>query len=116
MAKQKWPVGLAEIAAMFGVDEATPTRWRYRSHKGRMHPPLPDPDGYISGSPFWWDLTMEHWATDSRRRLVRWPVAGQMVPIPANGRDTGTGRVIPVPEFRGPGDPVDAGELVAADG
>jgi hypothetical protein len=121
MAKQKWPVGETQIAVMFGVAPTTPTRWLYRSRKGRMHPPMPEPDGEVSGTPWWWDTTMEQWGTDSNRRLVCWPVAGQMVPIPAaptpapaavgNGRRAG-GRVIPVPVFRGPGE---AG-LRAADG
>jgi hypothetical protein len=121
MAKQKWPVGETQIAVMFGVAPTTPTRWLYRSRQGRMRPRMPEPDGEVSGTPWWWDTTIEQWGTDSNRRLVCWPVAGQMVPIPAvapaptvagNGRRTG-GRVIPVPVFRGPGE---MGGLRSADG
>jgi hypothetical protein len=120
MAKQKWPVGETQIAVMFGVAPTTPTRWLYRSRQGRMRPRMPEPDGEVSGTPWWWDTTIEQWGTDSNRRLVCWPVAGQMVPIPAvapasavAGSGLRGGRVIPVPVFRGPGE---MGGLRSADG
>jgi hypothetical protein len=81
---------------------------------------MPEPDGHVSGIPFWWDTTMEQWGADSNRRLVCWPVAGQMVPVPpatpaaaASGNGRTGGRVIPVPVFRGPGE---MGGLRSADG
>jgi hypothetical protein len=36
-----WPVGLADISAMFGVAPDTSTRWKYRSSQGRMDPAFP---------------------------------------------------------------------------
>jgi hypothetical protein len=76
-----WPVGLADISAMFGVAPDTSTRWKYRSSQGRMHPPFPPPDGYTSGAPFWWDITIAAWAADCGRTLLRWPVRGSLVDI-----------------------------------
>jgi hypothetical protein len=72
MSKQKWPVGLAEISQMFGTEKNTPTRWLYRSRKGLMDPPFPEPDGHVSGTiPFWWHTTPERWAKASKRAMVR---------------------------------------------
>jgi hypothetical protein len=76
-----WPVGLADISAMFGVAPDTSTRWKYRSSQGRMHPPFPPPDGYMSGAPFWWDVTIAAWAADCGRTLLRWPVRGNLTDI-----------------------------------
>jgi hypothetical protein len=76
-----WPVGLADISAMFGVAPDTSTRWKYRSSQGRMHPPFPPPDGYTSGAPFWWDVTIAAWAADCGRTLLRWPVRGNLTDI-----------------------------------
>jgi hypothetical protein len=83
MPKQRWPLGLAEMATMFGVDVGTTTKWQYRSRRGRMHPPLPEPDGYVSGSPFWWDVTLRRWGAASGRRVLRIPVGGRLVDLPA---------------------------------
>lgn len=65
-ARQKVPLGLAEIAVLFGVNEATPTRWKYlRARTG-----FPAPDGHISKTvPFWWSSTIEEWG----RATGRWP-------------------------------------------
>lgn len=66
MATSKRPIGLAEIAKILGVAEATPTRWRYRQEQTGF----PEPDGFISTTvPFWWDTTIERWA----RKTHRWP-------------------------------------------
>jgi hypothetical protein len=78
-----WPVGLAEISAMFGVAPDTSGRWKYRSSQGRMHPAFPPPDGYTSGAPFWWDITIAAWSADCGRTLLRWPIAGRLVDIDA---------------------------------
>lgn len=60
------PLGLAEIAELLGVGEATPTRWKYLRHRTKF----PPPDGHISGSvPYWWASTIEAWA----RATKRWP-------------------------------------------
>jgi hypothetical protein len=101
VSRQKWPVGLAEMAEMFGVDKNTPTRWLYRSRKGLMDPRLPEPDGHVSATvPFWWDVTVERWASASRRRLLRFPVDGQMVDVePEKPADE---MVVVGPEFREP--------------
>jgi hypothetical protein len=101
VSRQKWPVGLAEMAEMFGVDKNTPTRWLYRSRKGLMDPRLPEPDGHVSATvPFWWDVTIERWASASRRRLLRFPVDGQMVDVePEKPADE---MVVAGPEFREP--------------
>lgn len=60
------PIGLAEIADLLGVNEATPTRWKYlRARTG-----FPAPDGYVSRTvPYWWLSTIETWA----RATKRWP-------------------------------------------
>lgn len=65
-ARRPVPLGLAEIAGLLGVDQATPTRWKYLRHRTKF----PLPDGHISRSvPFWWDSTIEAWA----RATNRWP-------------------------------------------
>jgi hypothetical protein len=72
VSRQKWPVGLAEMAEMFGIEKNTPTRWLYRSRKGLMDPRLPEPDGHVSATvPFWWHTTVERWAKASKRQMVR---------------------------------------------
>jgi hypothetical protein len=76
-----WPVGLAEISEMFGVAKETATRWKYRSSLGRLHPPFPPHAGFISGDPFWWDVTIAAWAADCGRTLLRWPINGSLVDI-----------------------------------
>jgi hypothetical protein len=83
------------------VDKNTPTRWLYRSRKGLMDPRLPEPDGHVSATvPFWWDVTVERWASASRRRLLRFPVDGQMVDVePEKPADE---MVVVGPEFREP--------------
>lgn len=64
--RQKIPLGLAEIAVLLGVNEATPTRWKYLRARTRF----PAPDGHVSRTvPFWWDTTIEAWA----RETGRWP-------------------------------------------
>lgn len=60
------PLGLAEIADLLGVNEATPTRWKYL----RARTKFPAPDGHTSRTvPFWYYRTIERWARDTRR----WP-------------------------------------------
>lgn len=64
--RQKVPLGLAEIAVLFGVNEATPTRWKYLRHRTGF----PSPDGHVSKTvPYWWDSTIEAWG----RATGRWP-------------------------------------------
>lgn len=65
-SKQRRPLGLAEIATLLGVGEATPTRWKYRKEITGF----PEPDDYISKTvPYWWDTTIERWA----KATGRWP-------------------------------------------
>jgi hypothetical protein len=60
------PLGLAEIAELLGVNDATPTRWKYLSGRTKF----PPPDGHISRTvPYWWRSTIETWARATRR----WP-------------------------------------------
>lgn len=60
------PLGLAEIAELLDVNEATPTRWKYL--RGRTK--FPPPDGHTSHTvPFWYYRTIETWA----RATKRWP-------------------------------------------
>jgi hypothetical protein len=60
------PLGLAEIAELLGVGEATPTRWKYLRHRTGF----PLPDGKVSKNvPYWWPATIETWA----RATGRWP-------------------------------------------
>jgi len=65
-ARRPAPLGLAEIADMLGVDQSTPTRWKYLRHRTKF----PLPDGHVSRTvPFWWEHTIEAWA----RATNRWP-------------------------------------------
>jgi len=65
-SKPRRPLGLAEIADLLGVGEATPTRWKYR----KAVTGFPDPDGFVSGTvPYWWETTIERWA----KATGRWP-------------------------------------------
>lgn len=62
------PLGLRDIAELFGVGPETPDRWRYRPPK--HGPGFPDPDGVLSGRvPYWWETTIERWG----RATGRWP-------------------------------------------
>jgi hypothetical protein len=92
MGRQKWPVGLAEIATMFGLEKNTPTRWLYRSRQGWMDPRFPEPDGHVSRTvPFWWDSTIERWARSSGRVMVAPPPRPtEDVPSPDGASPDGT--------------------------
>lgn len=71
---QKPPVGLPEIAAMFGVSAKTPVRWGYRSRRGEMPVPFPEPDFTISrGVPGWYRATIDRWSQDSGRPIIAEP-------------------------------------------
>lgn len=68
MPRRDRPLGLRDIAELFGVGAETPDRWRYRQPK--HGPAFPHPDGLISGrTPYWWLSTMERWG----RATQRWP-------------------------------------------
>lgn len=61
------PLGLTDIADLFGVGVETPGRWRYRQPRGIK---FPDPDGLLSHrTPWWWESTIERWG----RATGRWP-------------------------------------------
>ena len=63
-------VGLREIATMLRVQPRTPTMWRNRSIKGELDPPMPEPDGFISGTiPVWEKRRIIAWA----KKTGRWP-------------------------------------------
>ena len=71
---EKPPVGLPEVAAMFGVSAKTPVRWGYRSRLGEMPVPFPEPDFTISrGVPGWYRSTIDRWAQESGRPIVAEP-------------------------------------------
>ena len=55
------PLGLAEIAQLLGIQRRSVDRMKARGS-------LPEPDGYVSGSPVWWRETIETWAVGRRRR------------------------------------------------
>lgn len=62
------PLGLRDIAELFGVNPDTPDRWRYRPPKAG--PFFPEPDGVLSGRhPYWYETTIEQWG----RLTGRWP-------------------------------------------
>lgn len=62
------PLGLAEISHIFGVAEATPTRWKYL----HIRTSFPLPDGYTGrNNPYWYLTTLKTWATTAKRN--RWP-------------------------------------------
>jgi hypothetical protein len=87
MSRQKLPVGLAEVAEMFGVEKETPSRWLYRSRLGRMNPP--EPDGHVSATvPYWWDSTILRWGKVSGRRVFRRPGPDGMVDVTPRAQPT----------------------------
>lgn len=51
------PVGLADLPALLGVSEQTPREWRHRGV-------LPDPDGTLGRSPWWWRSRIVAWWRD----------------------------------------------------
>ena len=53
-------VGLKEIARRLNVRPQTAAQWNYRKL-------LPDPEGYVSGSPCWRWTRIETWARDTGR-------------------------------------------------
>lgn len=58
------PLGLVEIADLFGVGAETPQRWRYR----RRVNGFPEPDGFISRNvPYWWEDTVVRWGRATGR-------------------------------------------------
>ena len=59
--EQGVPIGLVDIAARLGVASGTPTQWRKRGI-------LLEPDGEISGAPWWWSGRVDDWAERTRRR------------------------------------------------
>ena len=61
-------VGLREIATMLEVQPRTPTIWRNRSNRGELNPPMPEPDGFISGNrPVWEKKSILRWAKQTGR-------------------------------------------------
>lgn len=54
------PVGLSDLPGLLGVAAQTPRRWRERGV-------LPDPDGHIGGSPWWWRNRIVAWHRQRRR-------------------------------------------------
>lgn len=61
-------IGLREIATLLEVQPRTPTIWRNRSHRGELDPPMPEPEGYISGNrPVWERRTILTWARKTGR-------------------------------------------------
>jgi hypothetical protein len=91
VAKQKTPagkpIGMAQIADMYGVDKTTPSRWQYRSRLGRMNPPMPEPDGWLSATaPWWWDSTITAWGEASgRATMVEVDAALAAAGLPTDG-------------------------------
>lgn len=68
MAHRDRPLGLSDIAGLFGVEEGTAYRWRYRQPRHGVR--FPQPDGLLSGRhPWWWESTIERWG----RATHRWP-------------------------------------------
>lgn len=56
-------MGVAEVAALVGVEPATVRTWRARQARGAaMRHPLPEPDWIISGVPIWLSETIRAWA------------------------------------------------------
>jgi hypothetical protein len=79
-------VGLREIATLLEVNPRTPTIWRSRSAKGEMHPPMPEPDGFISNNrPVWEKRTILKWAKATDR------LPNQRKAAVAAGKATGGG-------------------------
>lgn len=61
-------VGLREIAKLLEVEPRTPTIWRNRSHRGDLVPPMPEPQGYVSGNrPIWDRKVIMAWAKETGR-------------------------------------------------
>lgn len=54
-------LGLAEIAALLGVQRGTVDRWRVRGN-------LPEPDGTVGGRPAWRTATITAWAQATGRQ------------------------------------------------
>lgn len=48
------PVGLSDLPALLGVGKMTPYQWRARGQ-------LPEPDGWIGQSPWWWRSRIMAW-------------------------------------------------------
>lgn len=63
------PVGLVEIAERLGVKRETAGMWHYRSQRGELPVPMPEPRWTVSGGPAWRWSDIEKWA----RRTGRWP-------------------------------------------
>lgn len=60
-------VGLTEIAERLGVEPRTVQMWRYRSQRGQMRRPVPEPEATVSGQPAWRWSTIRDWAISTRR-------------------------------------------------
>ncbi len=54
------PLGIAEIAQLLEVKRATVNMWRARGV-------LPEPDGFVSDSPYWWPATIRDFAIATNR-------------------------------------------------
>ncbi len=65
------PVGTREIAAMLEVFPGTVEKWRARHI-------FPEPDGMVSGTP-WWD----------RGTVIKWAAATDRLPVSVWARETG---------------------------
>lgn len=61
------PVGLVEIAASLGVERKTVSQWHWRSKRGDLPVPMPDPRWTVSGAPAWHWPDIEKWARDTGR-------------------------------------------------
>jgi len=67
MANRIEPVGLVEIAARLGVKRGTANMWHYRSTRGELPHPMPEPQWTVSGQPAWNWPAVQRWAKSTGR-------------------------------------------------
>lgn len=61
------PVGVAEIAERLRVQQQTVATWHYRSRRGELEVPMPEPAHTVSRQPCWNWPEIEAWAKASGR-------------------------------------------------
>lgn len=81
-------VDIGEAAAGFGVSEQTIKTWAYRSGRGQMDPPFPEPvrrfRGGREGIPVFYAPDLEAWAKASKHTARAFDLAaarGERVPV-----------------------------------
>jgi hypothetical protein len=65
------PVGMLEIAEMLGVDSATVSQWWYRTRKGMLPVPMPEPRWLVSGGPAWDGGDIREWDAERRKQAFK---------------------------------------------